>query len=215
MDSMSLVAGLWDVSPWPETTHLPFASPLLSTGRWGMGYRNNATVRRVDEPTSVRKPRVAPRATYMGYGWIWASRPAAGSLSRSPLVVAAAAAAVRCFWQFLARYGPDCCCYCYLIATSTAICCSAVIYMTYDRAPRSSPLAITIAETRPKRRTQLLLFPGGACHASAICHIHYTCASLPLYSLWTGAMSWPLVNPQPPADLRLATASLLPTGPNY
>jgi hypothetical protein len=43
------------VSPWPETRNHPLASPLLSAGR-----RDDAGCRRVDEPTSVRKFRVAP-----------------------------------------------------------------------------------------------------------------------------------------------------------
>jgi hypothetical protein len=48
------------VNPRAETTHWPLASPLLSAPGDGLGCR----CRRVDEPTSVRKFRVAPRASY-------------------------------------------------------------------------------------------------------------------------------------------------------
>jgi hypothetical protein len=52
------MAFFYHVSPWPETTHWPLASPLLSAQR-SAAQRRATGCRRVDEPTSVRKFRVA------------------------------------------------------------------------------------------------------------------------------------------------------------
>jgi hypothetical protein len=82
------------VNPWPETTHWPLRSPLLSAGR-----RDAAVWTRTSRPrlrTSVRKFRVAPRASYSYV--ICAPRPTAGALSYRPKRLAQNA--------FLVRYGP-------------------------------------------------------------------------------------------------------------